>query len=105
MVLQQIGRGGGVTPDRGLENQPVFGPDVARNVRDRNREAAIPVGAGVELAAKSEQDFRLACRDQGFVEGLVARLPLLVDGGGQIGALAVHPRPADGERVTSCASQ
>ena len=92
MILQQIGRGDGVTPDRGFKNQPVFCPDVSWDVRDRNGEAAIPVGAGVELAAESEQHLRLTCRDQRFMKSLVARLPFFVDGGRQIGALAVHPR-------------
>jgi hypothetical protein len=55
VLLQQVGRGGCVTFDRGLKNQPVFGPDISRDVRDRNREAAIPVGAGVKLTAESEQ--------------------------------------------------
>ena len=36
MILQQIGGGDRVALDRCFINQPVFGPDVARNVRDGN---------------------------------------------------------------------
>ncbi len=81
MILQQIGRGDGVALDRGFKNQPVFRPDVSWDVRHRDGEAAIPVGAGVELAAESEQHLGLTCRDQRFMKGLVARLPFFVDGG------------------------
>ena len=64
----------------------------SRDVGYRDRQAAIAVGAGGELAAKAEQHLRLASRDQRFVEGLVALLPLLVHRGRQIGALAIHAR-------------
>ena len=81
MILQQIGRGDGVTFDRGFKNKSVLCPDVSWDVRDRDGEAAIPVGAGVELAAESEQHLRLARSDQCFMERLVTRFPFLVDGG------------------------
>ena len=89
---KQFGCGCRVALDRGFEDQAVFGAHIARDVGYRDRQAAIAVGARRQLAAKAEQDFRLASRDERLVEGLVALLPLLVHRGRQIGALAIHAR-------------